>query len=613
MMTSRYRRHWIGAAALVLLSACSSGHHDPDPPSPAGNTPPTANAGADQVVAPGADVTLSAAASSDADGTIAAYAWTQTGGTSVTLSSASTATSGFTAPSTSGALTFQLTVTDNGGASHSDTITVTVNAPPTADAGADRTVSAGAAVSLTGSGTDSDGTIAGYAWTQTAGSAVTLNGAGTATLSFTAPATAASLTFQLTVTDDLGATHADAVTVTVTDAPPPPPPAAPVIGRQPTSPKAFEHEAALIFVAASGEDLTYEWYSVNFGTLVKSGPEPWLLRKGLGMSDDGNCYRAVISNSAGTVTSEPGCITVFAIEGKLDPYEDEDEGMGGDDQAYASMFGNSQMAVAELVAGALTGVSLQGMATMGVITGVPASAEPPWSCYQGSYVGATLDGVAITTAMWLPLGKHSVSSVWADCMADSDDLDWDDGGLLIEYDFPERRGEGSFTMYLSGYAYEGVIYNGVVHADVAHVEDNGHHADQIDIVLEADFSAPGARVVDGYPQTISIERRYSDDLMIADDTFVDFDVAMVAIDADGAAGTMTQTGGGVIRLRWVGTDGDSGEPSYISNEEFRVGLSGGFHLATLQAMFGIYDWGFTVLPPQECPDEPGNVICADQP
>ncbi|WP_206606287.1 glycosyl hydrolase family 18 protein [Steroidobacter cummioxidans] len=91
------------------------------------------------------------------------------------------------------------------------------NQPPTANAGPDRSVSPGAAVSLQGSGTDSDGSIASYRWTQTSGPTVTLNGATSATATFTAPqvTTSTSLTFRLTVTDNLGATGTDDVTVVV--------------------------------------------------------------------------------------------------------------------------------------------------------------------------------------------------------------------------------------------------------------------------------------------------------------------------------------------------------------------------------------------------------------
>lgn len=92
------------------------------------------------------------------------------------------------------------------------------NQPPTANAGPDQTVASGSTVFLNGSGSDSDGTIVAYQWTQTSGPAVTLNNSTSATASFTAPQVTSNtvLGFQLTVTDNGGATGSDSVSVTVT-------------------------------------------------------------------------------------------------------------------------------------------------------------------------------------------------------------------------------------------------------------------------------------------------------------------------------------------------------------------------------------------------------------
>lgn len=95
------------------------------------------------------------------------------------------------------------------------------NTAPTADAGPDQVdVEPFATVTLDGTGSsDSDGTVAGYAWAQTGGSpTVTLDDDTAAQPTFEAPATMAgtTLTFSLVVTDDDAAdSAADTVDITV--------------------------------------------------------------------------------------------------------------------------------------------------------------------------------------------------------------------------------------------------------------------------------------------------------------------------------------------------------------------------------------------------------------
>ena len=100
-----------------------------------------------------------------------------------------------------------------------------LNNAPTADAGADRPVSEGALVTLDGSGSsdpNGDGDIRSYLWEQTAGAETTLSNASAVKPTFTAPAVDGAtgpitVTFQLTVTDILGETDTDSVTITVED------------------------------------------------------------------------------------------------------------------------------------------------------------------------------------------------------------------------------------------------------------------------------------------------------------------------------------------------------------------------------------------------------------
>ncbi len=125
------------------------------PGNPPVNTLPVADAGSDQIVSEGQTVRLDASASADPDGVLAAYRWRVTGSMDLTLDGANTAQASFVAPETTTPLTLdiELTVTDNAGASASDTVTITVepvNAPPLAHAGAHQAGFAGPTITLEG-------------------------------------------------------------------------------------------------------------------------------------------------------------------------------------------------------------------------------------------------------------------------------------------------------------------------------------------------------------------------------------------------------------------------------------------------------------------------------
>lgn len=180
------------------------------------NVAPTSNAGTDQDVNANTAVTLNGALSSDPEGDSLIYQWTQTGGASVSLTGATTTTPSFTTPSVMATLTFQLRVTDSLGTPGFSAVNVIVNGPPSANAGTNQLVNVDQNVILTGSGIDPEGGSLTYSWVQSAGtSTVTLANAMTASPSFTAPANADSLAFQLTVTDDHGQTGTDTVELNV--------------------------------------------------------------------------------------------------------------------------------------------------------------------------------------------------------------------------------------------------------------------------------------------------------------------------------------------------------------------------------------------------------------
>ncbi len=198
-----------GAHTFTLIVRDNDGAYSaPDTVTITVRAAPVADAGPDQTVTAvsgSADVTLDGSASSDADGTIAGYMWTGSPDPDDVVQPVLTLSPGV--------YTFTLAVKDNDDIdSAPDAVTITVNAPPIADAGPDQTVKARggtASVTLDGSGSsDPDGAIAGYTWSgapdpdDTSGPSLML-----------APGT---YTFTLVIRDNLGADSApDTVTIVV--------------------------------------------------------------------------------------------------------------------------------------------------------------------------------------------------------------------------------------------------------------------------------------------------------------------------------------------------------------------------------------------------------------
>jgi|GEM_PF-294801 len=201
-------------------------------PAPVVPGPPVANAGADQTITlPTSSVTLTGSGS-EVNGTITGYAWTQvTGPAGAVFGSADKATTTVTGL-VKGVYTFQLKVTDNSGVTATDLVTVIVNAaivpgPPVANAGADQTITLPtSSVTLTGSGSEVNGTITGYAWTQVTGPAGAVFGSADKATTTVTGLVKGVYTFQLKVTDNSGVTATDLVTVIVNAAVVPGPPVA---------------------------------------------------------------------------------------------------------------------------------------------------------------------------------------------------------------------------------------------------------------------------------------------------------------------------------------------------------------------------------------------------
>lgn len=197
----------------------------PPPPPPTNNKPPLIKTGPDQTTANNS-VTLNGSGSSDPDGQIVSYKWTQDNGNLVTMT-------GVGAVSTvtglvKGDYRFRLVITDDDGASTADTIHIKctasgtnpppTNAPPVVNAGSNQTITLPvSSVTLNGSATDQDGTIASYTWSKTSGTGgtiVTPNGNSTQVTGLTQ----GTYVFSLRAMDNGGASTSKSVTITVNPA-----------------------------------------------------------------------------------------------------------------------------------------------------------------------------------------------------------------------------------------------------------------------------------------------------------------------------------------------------------------------------------------------------------
>jgi hypothetical protein len=174
---------------------------------------PTVNAGANEtVVLPTTSATLYGTASDD--GNIVSYQWTKVSGGTCTMYNTTSAALKL-AQLTSGSYTFRLTAKDNEGLTSSDDVTVIVDAKPVVNAGADITLTLPtSSVVLKGSAIDTDGTIVKYVWSKYSGPNYK-PGTNYGTSFSVSGLYAGTYVFKLAVTDNLGVTGIDYVTVTV--------------------------------------------------------------------------------------------------------------------------------------------------------------------------------------------------------------------------------------------------------------------------------------------------------------------------------------------------------------------------------------------------------------
>ena len=183
------------------------------------DTAPVAKAGASQEVPVAATVHLDGNASSDVDGNPLTYSWAITSvpsGSSAALSNPNSIRPTFVADK-AGTYLVQLIVDDGTSNSAASTMTVsTVNTPPIANAGPNRTVNAGTLVHLDGSGSsDVDGSVISYRWaliSRPAGSAAAVSSTTVDRPTFTADV-AGTYVAQLIVRDSQSISVPSTVTI----------------------------------------------------------------------------------------------------------------------------------------------------------------------------------------------------------------------------------------------------------------------------------------------------------------------------------------------------------------------------------------------------------------
>lgn len=190
-----------------------------------GNSAPIADAGADQSATVGMIVAFDGSGSSDPDGDALDYAWEIT--TAPSASSAELINAAFAdpqfIPDAEGRYVISLVVNDGALDSTPDLVEVTAtqdDGRPVANAGADQSVSIGAAVLLDGTASsDPDGDPLAFTWTMASrpgGSTAALSSANTANPSFTADV-AGTYQLSLTVSDGTEYSDPDVLVVTATD------------------------------------------------------------------------------------------------------------------------------------------------------------------------------------------------------------------------------------------------------------------------------------------------------------------------------------------------------------------------------------------------------------
>jgi hypothetical protein len=235
---------------------------------------------------------------SNVRGSALSYAWTRDG-VAVTGATGPTLTVPSVAVSDDGAVFAVVASNAAGSVTTSARLRVNANAPVVETGPADATVSEGATATFTVS---ARGTGLTYAWSR---DGVTIPGATSASYVLSGARYPEDDGAQLTVEvrNTAGAVTAGPATLRVTQA-------APTLTTGPSAQRVTEGESASFTVVAAGSVLTYAWEREVAGAWVAVGGNAATLTVADAQVSDAGRYRVVVSNGAGSVTSDAVSLTV---------------------------------------------------------------------------------------------------------------------------------------------------------------------------------------------------------------------------------------------------------------------------------------------------------------
>jgi hypothetical protein len=266
---------------------------------PAAVAPTIITQPANQTVTAGQTATFAVVAAGTAP---LGYQW-QKNGANIAGATSATYTTPSTAVADSGS-TFGVVVSNTAGSITSAAATLTVNPAPVAPTlsaqPSSQTVTAGQTVtfSVVASGT----APLSYQWQKNAADI-----SGATSSSYTTPATAVAdsgSTFRVVVSNVAGSITSATATLTVN-----PPPVAPAITTQPANKTVTAGQTATFAVVATGTaPLSYQWQ--KDGAAISGATSTSYTTPATTTSDSGATFRVVVTNSAGSATSNSATLTV---------------------------------------------------------------------------------------------------------------------------------------------------------------------------------------------------------------------------------------------------------------------------------------------------------------